>query len=103
MLPIALLPCSASISQLPPPTISFVVTVPPEKTEEEKNSTDTMKNSTDLHSQATSYARLADSEALKAGSVRCNVEEENLNMNLVISLFFLFSAKVLDSFRIGRL
>ncbi|XP_039071192.1 sec-independent protein translocase protein TatB-like isoform X2 [Hibiscus syriacus] len=58
---------------------------PPEKSEEDKNSTDTVKNpidtvknSTDLHSQATAYARLAESEALKAGSVRCNVEEENL-------------------------
>ena len=38
--------------------------------------------STDLHSQATVYARLAESEAVKAGSARCSVEEENLNYEL---------------------
>ncbi|XP_022721837.1 uncharacterized protein LOC111279186 isoform X2 [Durio zibethinus] len=36
-------------------------------------------DSNDLHSQATVYARLAESEAVKAGSVRCSIEEENLN------------------------
>lgn len=35
--------------------------------------------STNLHSQATAYARLAELEAVKAGSVRGSVEEENLN------------------------
>ncbi|XVF62986.1 hypothetical protein PTKIN_Ptkin09bG0052800 [Pterospermum kingtungense] len=62
-------------------------TIPPEICREEKNSADTVKKdynvkspaSTNLHSQATAYARLAESEAVKTGSVRCNVEEENLN------------------------
>ncbi|KAE8677653.1 magnesium transporter MRS2-I-like [Hibiscus syriacus] len=54
------------------------VTVPPKQSEEENNSTDTVNNSTDLRSQATAYARLAESAALKAGSVRSNVEEESL-------------------------
>ncbi|XWS08866.1 hypothetical protein CRYUN_Cryun40dG0037200 [Craigia yunnanensis] len=62
-------------------------TFPPEICEEVKNSADTVKKDynlkslapTDLHSQATVYARLAESEAVKAGSARCSVEEENLN------------------------
>ncbi|XVF28712.1 hypothetical protein REPUB_Repub15cG0053700 [Reevesia pubescens] len=60
---------------------------PPEICKEEKNSADTVKKdynlkslaSTDLHSQATVYPRLAESGAVKAGSARCSVEEENLN------------------------
>ncbi|XVE65911.1 hypothetical protein DITRI_Ditri08aG0037800 [Diplodiscus trichospermus] len=58
-----------------------------ETRKEEKNSADTLKKdsnlkslaSTDLHSQATVYARLAESEPIKAGSARCSVEEGHLN------------------------
>ncbi|KAH1096354.1 hypothetical protein J1N35_013275 [Gossypium stocksii] len=65
-------------------------TVPSEKYEEEKNSADVVKKdhtpkssaSTDLHSKATAYARLAESEAVKAGSGRFNVEDENLNYEI---------------------
>ncbi|XVF62981.1 hypothetical protein PTKIN_Ptkin09bG0052300 [Pterospermum kingtungense] len=70
-----------------PASNSNAGTIPPEICKEEKNAADTVKKdynfkssaSTNLHSQATAYARLAESEAVKAGSVRCNVEEENLN------------------------
>ncbi|OMO54734.1 hypothetical protein CCACVL1_27612 [Corchorus capsularis] len=61
----------------------------PEKHEEEKNLADAIKKSqdytfkslasTDLHSRATAYARLAESEALKASSASCSLEEENVN------------------------
>ncbi|KAK8571873.1 hypothetical protein V6N12_027942 [Hibiscus sabdariffa] len=72
-------PMTRRLMENPPePASDSNVTVPPEKREEEKNSTDTVKKdfnsmssaATDLHSQATAYARLAESEALKAGSVR---------------------------------
>ncbi|XP_021290750.1 uncharacterized protein LOC110421478 isoform X2 [Herrania umbratica] len=70
-----------------PASDSNVGTIPPEKGEEEKNSDDAVKKdynvkslaSTNLHSQATAYARLAESEAVKADSVKCSIEEENLN------------------------
>lgn len=69
------------------PTSDSNGTVPPEICQEEKHSADTVKKdynlkpsaSTNLHSQATAYARLAELEAVKAGSVRGSVEEENLN------------------------
>lgn len=35
--------------------------------------------SVDLHSQATAYARLAESEAIKTGSLESSTEKENLN------------------------
>ncbi|KAA3485423.1 sec-independent protein translocase protein TatB-like [Gossypium australe] len=65
-------------------------TVPSEKCEEDKNSADAVKKdhtpkssaSTDLHSKATAYARLAESEAVKAGSGRFSVEDENLNYEI---------------------
>ncbi|GMI64215.1 mitochondrial TatB-like [Hibiscus trionum] len=85
-------PMTRRLMENPPePASDSNVTVPPEICEEEKNSTDTLKkihpsrdynsksfSSTDLHSQATAYARLAESESLKAGSVRCDVQEEDL-------------------------
>ncbi|KAK8682220.1 hypothetical protein V6N13_054613 [Hibiscus sabdariffa] len=80
-------PMTRRLMENPPePASDSNVTVPPEKREEEKNSTDTAKKdfnsmssaATDLHSQATAYARLAESEALKDGSVRCDVVEGNL-------------------------
>ncbi|TYH82397.1 hypothetical protein ES332_D02G056900v1 [Gossypium tomentosum] len=65
-------------------------TVPSEKCEEDKNSADAVKKdhtpkssaSTDLHSKAIAYARLAESEAVKAGSGRFSVEDENLNYEI---------------------
>ncbi|XP_022739470.1 uncharacterized protein LOC111291747 isoform X2 [Durio zibethinus] len=70
-----------------PASDSNAGTFPTEICEEVKNSADTAKKdynsksfaSTDLHGQATIYARLAESEAVKAGSARCSIEEENLN------------------------
>ncbi|GMJ01925.1 mitochondrial TatB-like [Hibiscus trionum] len=81
-------PMTRRLMENPPePASDSNVTVPPEKCEEEKSSADTAKKdynlkplaSTDLHSQATAYARLAESEAVKSGSVGCGVKEENLN------------------------
>ncbi|OMO95598.1 hypothetical protein COLO4_15774 [Corchorus olitorius] len=71
----------------PEPASDSNGTFHPEKREEEKNSADAIKKdytfkslaSTDLHSRATAYARLAESEALKASSASCGVEEENVN------------------------
>ncbi|KAG8499740.1 hypothetical protein CXB51_006293 [Gossypium anomalum] len=65
-------------------------TVPSEKYEEDsadavhpsQDHTPKSSASTDLHSKATAYARLAESEAVKAGSGRFSVEDENLNYEI---------------------
>ncbi|XVF38347.1 hypothetical protein REPUB_Repub20aG0093500 [Reevesia pubescens] len=74
----------------PEPASNSNGTFPLEKCEDEKNSVDTVKKDynlkslalTDLHSQANVYARLAESAAVKAGSAKFSVEEENLNYEL---------------------
>ncbi|XWS53880.1 hypothetical protein CRYUN_Cryun10bG0038200 [Craigia yunnanensis] len=84
-------PMTRRLMESPPEPVSDSNGIfPTEICEEEKNSTDTVKKdynlkslaSTDLHSQATVYARLAESEAVKAGSARCSVEDENPNYEL---------------------